>query len=92
MLVLLLRGPHCARYTWFGHEGGLSWRKPKAEQIAEKQAAASDSETKDKNAEEAVNDKKKGVPVEGKADGQMEGQSPQSSVENPSVDLKTERA
>ncbi|KAF7767869.1 hypothetical protein Agabi119p4_7112 [Agaricus bisporus var. burnettii] len=26
-LVLLLRGPHCPRYTWFGYEGGISVRK-----------------------------------------------------------------
>lgn len=27
LIVLLLRGPHCARYTWFGWEGGSAWRK-----------------------------------------------------------------
>lgn len=26
-LVLLVRGPHCERYTWFGYEGGLEARK-----------------------------------------------------------------
>ena len=26
-LVLLLRGPHCKQYTWFGYEGGLEPRK-----------------------------------------------------------------
>ena len=25
--VLLLRGPHCKRYTWVGYEGGLESRK-----------------------------------------------------------------
>ncbi|KAG6839669.1 hypothetical protein C0991_000378, partial [Blastosporella zonata] len=25
--ILLLRGPHCARYTWFGYQGGLEYRK-----------------------------------------------------------------
>ena len=25
--VLLLRGPHCKQYTWFGYEGGLEPRK-----------------------------------------------------------------
>ncbi|KAL5519737.1 hypothetical protein ACEPAG_1397 [Sanghuangporus baumii] len=25
--VLFLRGPHCARYTWVGYEGGMEWRK-----------------------------------------------------------------
>jgi hypothetical protein len=27
LLVLLLRGPHCPRYTWFGYAGGVSARK-----------------------------------------------------------------
>ncbi|KAI0056397.1 MFS general substrate transporter [Artomyces pyxidatus] len=27
LFVLLLRGPHCERYTWFGYQGGLEWRK-----------------------------------------------------------------
>lgn len=27
LFILLLRGPHCQRYTWFGYEGGLSARK-----------------------------------------------------------------
>lgn len=26
LLILLLRGPHCRRYTWFGYEGGLAAR------------------------------------------------------------------
>jgi hypothetical protein len=26
-VMLLLRGPHCHRYTWFGYEGGLEARK-----------------------------------------------------------------
>ena len=27
LFLLLLRGPHCERYTWFGYEGGLEPRK-----------------------------------------------------------------
>ncbi|KAG6825945.1 hypothetical protein H0H92_001755 [Tricholoma furcatifolium] len=27
LIVLLLRGPHCQRFTWFGYEGGLEARK-----------------------------------------------------------------
>jgi predicted MFS family arabinose efflux permease len=27
LLVLLLRGPHCPRYTWFGYAGGVSAKK-----------------------------------------------------------------
>ncbi|KAJ7585456.1 MFS superfamily [Mycena floridula] len=26
-LILLLRGPHCDRFTWFGYQGGTEWRK-----------------------------------------------------------------
>lgn len=27
VLILLARGPHVGRYTWFGYEGGIEWRK-----------------------------------------------------------------
>lgn len=27
LFILLLRGPHVQRYTWFGYEGGLEARK-----------------------------------------------------------------
>lgn len=27
LLVLLIRGPHCERHTWFGYQGGLEARK-----------------------------------------------------------------
>lgn len=27
LFVILVRGPHCKRYTWFGYEGGLEHRK-----------------------------------------------------------------
>ncbi|KJA16288.1 hypothetical protein HYPSUDRAFT_147937 [Hypholoma sublateritium FD-334 SS-4] len=27
LFILLIRGPHCKRYTWFGYEGGLEYRK-----------------------------------------------------------------
>ena len=27
LFVMLIRGPHCARYTWFGYEGGCRLRK-----------------------------------------------------------------
>ena len=30
-VVLLSRGPHCDRYTWFGYEGGMEWRKSSVE-------------------------------------------------------------
>jgi len=27
LIILLVRGPHAERYTWFGYEGGMEWRK-----------------------------------------------------------------
>ncbi|KAH6907601.1 MFS superfamily [Coprinopsis sp. MPI-PUGE-AT-0042] len=27
IFLLLVRGPHCKRYTWVGYEGGLAWRR-----------------------------------------------------------------
>jgi hypothetical protein len=30
LIFLLLRGPHCNRYTWFGYENGCELRKQKA--------------------------------------------------------------
>jgi hypothetical protein len=27
LVVLLLRGPHCSRHTWFGYEGGWGMKK-----------------------------------------------------------------
>jgi hypothetical protein len=37
LVVMVLRGPHCARYTRFGFEGGWEARKSV---VAKKQAAA----------------------------------------------------
>jgi hypothetical protein len=54
--VLLVRGPHVERYTWFGYEGGLEARKSvvmareKDNQRAnEKAVAATDPEQKHKD-------------------------------------------
>jgi hypothetical protein len=30
IVLLLLRGPHCNRYTWFGYENGCELRKQQA--------------------------------------------------------------
>ena len=30
LVVMLIRGPHCSRYTWFGYEGGWGMRKRSA--------------------------------------------------------------
>jgi hypothetical protein len=32
LFILLLRGPHCKQYTWFGYEGGLEARKSVVDQ------------------------------------------------------------
>ena len=40
LVVLLARGPHCRRYTWFGYEGGCETRK----------LAAADSEKESRGA------------------------------------------
>lgn len=29
IVILLLRGPHCKKGTWFGYEGGFGFRKSK---------------------------------------------------------------
>ncbi|KAG5728065.1 hypothetical protein E4T56_gene19462 [Termitomyces sp. T112] len=34
LLILLVRGPHCPRYAWFGYEGGLEGRRSVIEQAA----------------------------------------------------------
>ncbi|KAJ7162861.1 major facilitator superfamily domain-containing protein [Mycena filopes] len=40
LVVIMLRGPHCARYTWFGFEGGWEYRKSVVE--AREKAAEAD--------------------------------------------------
>ena len=42
LFVLLMRGPHCPRYTWIGWKGGCELRKSKvlAREEAERDAAA----------------------------------------------------
>lgn len=44
LLVLLARGPHCSRYTWFGYEGGLEARKSVFE-AKEKRLATGDEKS-----------------------------------------------
>jgi hypothetical protein len=31
LAILLLRGPHTDRWTWFGYQGGTRWSKAKPE-------------------------------------------------------------
>ncbi|KAF4621383.1 hypothetical protein D9613_000030 [Agrocybe pediades] len=58
-IVLLSRGPHCKRYTWFGYEGGLEARKSRQ---ATKKADESQDLKRPEDAEEKVgfDEKEKG--------------------------------
>jgi hypothetical protein len=45
--ILLVRGPHTKRHTWFGYEGGMEWRKQvpkeKTAQLEESTQPSSDA-------------------------------------------------
>ena len=43
LFVLLLRGPHCKQYTWFGYEGGLEPRKSAVDEQLEKRLEAEEA-------------------------------------------------
>ena len=45
LFVLLLRGPHCKQYTWFGYEGGLEARKSVVDERKRLEAAEKTSES-----------------------------------------------
>jgi hypothetical protein len=48
LAALLLRGPHCKRFTWFGYEGGWELRKekdPAGEVEAQREVTMSDGKT-----------------------------------------------
>ncbi|KAG6828660.1 hypothetical protein H0H92_007129 [Tricholoma furcatifolium] len=56
LVILLLRGPHCERFTWFGYEGGLEARKSvvearlkfmKSQPSKDEEAGVSDEKPKD---------------------------------------------
>ena len=51
LVVLLLRGPHTKRYTWFGYEGGLDWRRERPVPLhdAEKASLPERQGTKDES-------------------------------------------
>ena len=58
LAVLLSRGPHCSRYTWFGWEGGFGWRK-NVEQPDEtqEQVAGSEQQLNEKDPEAGIAEK-----------------------------------
>ena len=52
--ILLLRGPHCERYTWFGYQGGLESRKKvveerKRQKIREEEGQEQEQERRDED-------------------------------------------
>lgn len=59
LIVLLARGPHVPRYTWFGWSGGWELRKSRvvARQQAERDAAAKDLESAGEGAAVEAEDK-----------------------------------
>ena len=40
LAILLVRGPHCSRYTWLGYEGGIEPRKSVIEERKRLQSGA----------------------------------------------------
>ena len=57
LLVLLARGPHCQRYTWFGYEGGLESRKGVVE---DRERLTLQSDAKEKDASSSDHEERKG--------------------------------
>lgn len=46
LLALILRGPHCKQYTWFGYEGGFSFkRKLDSSSTSHTESESEDSKT-----------------------------------------------
>lgn len=54
LIVILLRGPHCKRYTWFGYEGGWSIRKPKVKKDDKEKQVEPETETPAEKIQEDV--------------------------------------
>ncbi|KZV71725.1 MFS general substrate transporter [Peniophora sp. CONT] len=67
--ILLIRGPHTPRHTWFGHEGGYEFRR-KAVPARENQNQGGDFELagKDQASANGANTMSEGVPRERMAD------------------------
>lgn len=70
LAVLLVRGPHVERYTWFGYQGGLEARKTvvtarEKKRAEEAAATAAPDVQEDQNTKEAV--RSTSVPASSKA-------------------------
>jgi len=61
LLVLLVRGPHCQRYTWFGYEGVLESRKGVVE---ERERLKLQSDAKEEGTSSSDHEEKKGEDLE----------------------------
>ena len=47
IVVILIRGPNCRRYTWFGYEGGIRFRgRQQSVDLGDLSTIASESEEK----------------------------------------------
>lgn len=57
LLLLLMRGPHCDRYTWFGYQHGLETNKKKAAENKRMRDGGIDSSTSQVDEEKALEKK-----------------------------------
>ncbi|VDB87205.1 unnamed protein product [Peniophora sp. CBMAI 1063] len=64
LFVLLARGPHTKRYTWFGYEGGLNWRRQQPAPVQDAENGVSSAGT-EKEKEEAGDDQTRAPSLEG---------------------------
>ncbi|TFK68849.1 MFS general substrate transporter [Pluteus cervinus] len=95
LVILLLRGPHVSRYTWFGYEGGLEPRKDvvmarqKAAQDAANRAENGETESQAKERVSAEGSGEKTVPSTIAASAEGDGTSPNTA--RGSQDLEEEK-
>ncbi|GJE88224.1 MFS general substrate transporter [Phanerochaete sordida] len=78
VLVLLARGPHCARYTWLGWEGGFAWRKPAADPPQSMNVAEDTKEKEKEDPQELARE-------ESRASTEKAGRGERTSVEKPAA-------
>lgn len=52
LFVLLIRGPHAGRYTWFGYEGGLEWRRERPSSVQDAEMSGTKKYGEDKSGEQ----------------------------------------
>lgn len=81
LIVLLLRGPHVGRYTWFGYEGGREWRKKVVMEREKQKAAEAEAENSGSTADEK---KDSGVNAEGISESTREEQTARDEKADPS--------